>query len=278
MPSTAQPTVGVIGLGAMGRPAAELLAASGVLTYAFDTDAALIEAARDKGVQAVRDLPELGAVSSVILVFVPTDDDVLTVCSPEAGVLAGAAPGSAILICSSVRPDTCERLGKLAAESAVDVLDAALTGGVRAAEAGTINLLVGGDAAVLDRVRPALEAWTGTIHLLGGLGCGQIGKTVNNLCHWGQLSVIVEALRLGRRLGVEPTLLREALMDAPPASRTLKEMQLMRLTWHHKDLENAFRMAATVGFALPVATTIQEAMKHITVAGIANLYNPEGVE
>jgi 3-hydroxyisobutyrate dehydrogenase-like beta-hydroxyacid dehydrogenase len=209
----------------------------------------------------------------VILVFVPTDDDVMTVCSPEDGVLAGTAAGSAILICSSVRPETCEKLAALAAEKGVDVLDAALTGGVRAAEAGTINLLVGGDAAVLDRVRPARDAWTGTIHLLGGLGAGQVGKTVNNLCHWGQLSVIVEALRLGRQLGVEPTLLRNALMDAPPASRTLAEMQLMRLTWHHKDLENAFKMAATVDFELPVATTTQEAMQYITVADIADLYD-----
>lgn len=275
--STATPTtVGVIGLGAMGRPAAELLAAAGVETYAYDTDAATLEAAGAKGIKVADGLVQLGAASSVILVFVPTDDDVVSVCSVDDGILAAAAPGSVVLICSSVRPDTCEKVAALAAEHGVDVLDAALTGGVRAAEAGTINLLVGGDAAVLDRIRPTLEPWCGTVHLLGGLGAGQIGKTVNNLCHWGQLSVIVEALRLGRRLGVEPELLRPALMDAPPASRTLKEMQLMRLTWHHKDLENAMRMADSVGFEMPVATTVQEAMQHITVADIADLYTPKG--
>jgi 3-hydroxyisobutyrate dehydrogenase len=274
MSSTSNPTVGVIGLGAMGRPAAELLAAAGHETYAYDTDLAALEAVTAKGVKPLDDLAQLGAVSSVVLVFVPTDDDVVAVCSDEHGVLAGAAAGSTVLICSSVRPDTCETVAALAAAHGVDVLDAALTGGVRAAEAGTINLLVGGEAAVLDKVRPTLQPWCGTVHLLGGLGAGQIGKTVNNLCHWGQLSVIVEALRLGRELGVEPELLRAALMDAPPASRTLKEMQLMRLTWHHKDLANAMKMAGSVGFELPVATTVQEAMRHVTVTDIADLYTP----
>jgi 3-hydroxyisobutyrate dehydrogenase-like beta-hydroxyacid dehydrogenase len=267
-------TVGVIGLGAMGRPAAELLAAAGYETYAFDTDPAIVDAATSKGVKTTATLRELGAASSVILVFVPTDDDVVAVCSEQDGVLADAAAGSVILICSSVRPDTCAKVADIAAVHGVDVLDAALTGGVRAAEAGTINLLVGGDAAVLARVRRALEPWCGTVHLLGGLGAGQVGKTVNNLCHWGQLSVIVEALSLGRELGVEPELLRAALMDAPPASRTLQEMQLMRLTWHHKDLANAMKMAGSVNVELPLATAVQEAMQHITVTDIADLYTP----
>src|SRR6266496_3219483 len=110
----------------------------------------------------------------------------------------------------SVRPDTCREVAAFAEPKGVDVLDAALTGGVRAAEAGAINLLVGGDADVLDRVRPSLDPWTKSVHHLGPLGSGQVGKTVNNMCHWGQLSAIVEALRLGRALGVEPTVLRAA--------------------------------------------------------------------
>ena len=267
-------TVGVVGLGAMGRPAAELLAAAGHPTWVFDTDPDAVHAATSRGATASATLRELGAASSVILVFVPTDDDVLAVCSEEIGVLADAVAGSVVMICSSVRPETCRAVASVAAAHGVEVLDAALTGGVRAAEAGTVNLLVGGDGTVLDKVRPVLEPWCGTVHLLGALGAGQVGKTVNNLCHWGQLSVIVEALRLGRRLGVEPELLRAAMMDAPPASRTLQEMQLMRLTWHEKDLANAMRMARSVEADLPVASTVQEAMRHITVADIADLYAP----
>lgn len=268
--------IGLVGLGAMGRPAAELLAAAGYPTFCFDTDAAAVEAAARRGVTPMTSLALLGATCSLVLVMVPADEDVLDVCLAENGLLSEAQPGSVLLICSSVTPETCRRVGGLAAAKGVGVLDAALTGGVRAAEAGTINLLVGGDAEVLGRIRPALEPWTKTVHHLGALGAGQVGKTVNNLCHWGQLSAIVEALRLGQALGVEPSALRDAIMDGPAASRTMAEMQLMRLTWHKKDLANAIAMAGTVGVELPVATTIREAMRHTTVTDIAALYGPQG--
>ena len=269
MTATRKHSVGLVGLGMMGRPAAELLAAEGHPTFAYDVDAAVLEAVAAHGERGVDALPELAGRCDVVLVMVPSDQDVLDVCT---GLLEGARRGSVLLICSSVTPETCRRVAAAAEPEGVDVLDAALTGGVRAAEAGTINLLVGGDPAVLDRIRPALAPWTGTVHHLGGLGAGQVGKTVNNLCHWGQLSAIVEALRLGRALGVEPALLREALLDSPVASRTLQEMQLMKLTWHAKDLANAFRMADTVDQALPVAHVVKEAMEHITVQDIADLY------
>lgn len=269
---SAERSAGLIGLGAMGRPAAEFLAKAGIPTFCYDEDRAVMDQVAGHGVRPTGGVAELAAASDVIVVMVPSDQDVLDVCSPDTGVLSTARPGSVVLICSSVTPETCRQVAAQAAPRGVDVLDAALTGGVRAAEAGEINLLVGGGEEVLDRVRPQLAPWTKTVHHLGALGSGQVGKTVNNLCHWGQLSAIVEALRLGRALGVPPTKLRAALLDGPAASRTIAEMELMRLTWHHKDLANAMRMAATVDQDLPVATTVREAMEHTTVADIADLY------
>jgi 3-hydroxyisobutyrate dehydrogenase len=274
MPVTVKDSVGLVGLGAMGRPAAEHLAAAGHETSCFDTDREAMDAVAAKGVRSADSLTMLGASSSLILILVPTDADVVKVCSASDGVLAEAKPGTVVLICSSVKPETCRTVADTAAPLGVKVLDAALTGGVRAAESGEINLLVGGDKDVLDRIRPSLEPWTKTVHYLGKLGSGQVGKTVNNLCHWGQLSAIVEALRLGRELGVEPTALRAAVLDGPAASRTLAEMQLMRLTWFVKDLANAFDMAETVDFPMPVAHTVREAMDQITVGDIAALYEP----
>lgn len=265
-------SIGLIGLGAMGRPAAEFLARAGLATLCYDEDRAVMDEVAERGARPTGSVPELAAVSDVIVVMVPSDQDVVDVCSPATGALSTARPGSVILICSSVTPDTCREVADQAAPRGVHVLDAALTGGVRAAAAGELNLLVGGDEQVLDRIRPQLAPWTRTVHHLGPLGAGQVGKTVNNLCHWGQLSAIVEALRLGRALGVAPTKLRAALLDGPAASRTIAEMELMRLTWHRKDLANALRMAESAGEELPVATTVREAMEHITVADIAELY------
>jgi 3-hydroxyisobutyrate dehydrogenase-like beta-hydroxyacid dehydrogenase len=266
-------TAGVVGLGAMGRPAAEYLAAAGIPTFAYDLDQASLEAIEKKGAHPESSLTELAEKSTVMFVFVPADDDVRAVCSSEDGLLAGARPGSVIAICSSALPETCAAIAEQGRERGVDVLDAALTGGVRGAEAGQINLLVGGDQQVLERIRPLLDPWCGSVHHLGGLGAGQVGKTVNNLVHWAQISAINEALRFGQRLGVPPSKLREALKDGPTDSRTLRELEQMRFTWHRKDLANAFAMAQTVEPAidLPVAATAREAMLKITVDSVAAL-------
>jgi 3-hydroxyisobutyrate dehydrogenase-like beta-hydroxyacid dehydrogenase len=276
-PATAAPTAGVVGLGAMGRPAAEYLAASPFETFAYDVDAAALDAIEKKGATTTSSLRELAEKSTVVFVFVPSDDDVRTVCLGDEGLLAGARPGSVIAICSSALPETCDAVAAAGREKGVDVLDAALTGGVRGAEAGQINLLVGGEEAVLDRIRPLLDPWCGSVHHLGGLGAGQVGKTVNNLVHWAQISAINEALRFGQRLGVAPSKLREALKDGPTDSRTLREIEQMRFTWHKKDLANAFAMAQTVEppIELPVAATAREAMLSITVDSVAALLRDE---
>jgi 3-hydroxyisobutyrate dehydrogenase len=257
----------------MGRPAAEFLAASEFDTFAFDLDSAALDAIEQKGATPVSSLEELAEKSTVIFVFVPSDDDVRGVCLGDDGLLAGAQPGSVLAICSSALPETCAAIAAAGAERGVDVLDAALTGGVRGAEAGEINLLVGGEEHVLDRIRPVLEPWCGSVHHMGALGTGQVGKTVNNLVHWAQISAINEALRFGQRLGVAPSKLREALKDGPTDSRTLREIEQMRFTWHKKDLANAFAMAQTVEppIELPVAATAREAMLSITVDSVAAL-------
>ena len=277
MTDAGTPTAGVVGLGAMGRPAAEYLAASPFPTFAYDLDPAALDAIEKKGATTTSSLRELAEKSTVVFVFVPSDDDVRTVCLGEDGLLAGARPGSVLAICSSALPETCDAVAAAGREKGVDVLDAALTGGVRGAEAGQINLLVGGDEAVLDRIRPLLDPWCGSVHHLGALGAGQVGKTVNNLVHWAQISAINEALRFGQRLGVAPSKLREALKDGPTDSRTLREIEQMRFTWHKKDLANAFAMAQTVEppIELPVAATAREAMLSITVDSVAALLRDE---
>lgn len=263
--------VGVVGLGAMGRPIAHHLIRAGVATCCFDLDSALVDDLVASGSSSASSLIDLAARSSVVLIFVPSDEDVLRACNSTDGLLASAPAGATLVVCSSARPDTCQSLAALAAATGVRVIDAALTGGVRGAEAGEVNLLVGGDGHVLDEIRPILEPWTRAIHHLGPLGAGQVGKTVNNLMHWTQISALTEALTLGQRLGVPPSRLRAALMDGPTDSRTLREIEYMRLTWHAKDLANALAMAEGVGQDLPVATRVRDVMKTITVERIAAL-------
>jgi 3-hydroxyisobutyrate dehydrogenase-like beta-hydroxyacid dehydrogenase len=262
--------VGVVGLGAMGGPIAGHLLGAGIEVVVADLDAELVRTYVEAGASAAAGLHDLGARCDVVLVVVTTDEDVLAVCGGEAGLLSGCRPGTSVLLCSSVRPDTCAAVTGAAPDD-VSVLDAALTGGVRGAEDGTINLLVGGDPEVLRTLAPVLEPWTSSVHHLGPLGAGQVGKTVNNLVHWAQISAITEALELGRRYGLDVPTLRRALMDGPTASRTLRDMEHMRFTWHAKDLANADVMAAAVELPLPVAQVAREVMKQVTVARVHEL-------
>ena len=263
-------SVGVIGLGAMGRPMAEHLVDAGVPTSVLDVDTEVRQQVVDRGAKAAETLTEI-ADNDVILVVVPSDTDVRTVCLGEDGLLSAPRPGSVIVISASVTPETCDEIAKAGAPHGVSVLDAALTGGVRGAENGEINLLVGGEEAVLDSIRPCLEPWTKAVHHLGPLGSGQVGKTVNNLCHWIQIAGIHEAMLLGRRLGVDPSRLREALYDSPANSTTLHEIQEMRFTWWKKDIDNARRMAEPIGYPMPMTDQAYEQMAGITPGRINTL-------
>lgn len=262
--------VGVIGLGAMGAPVVRYLLAADVPVQVHDLDVAAVERAVALGARPVESPQEAARGADLVAVFVPTDDDVRSVCLEGGGLLAGCADGAVVLLCSSVRPETCQAVAE-AAPRGVAVLDAALTGGVRGAESGEINLLVGGDAEVLDRIRPLLEPWTRAVHHLGPLGAGQVGKTANNLVHWAQISAITEALELARRGGVSVPVLRAALQDGPTDSRTLRELEQMRLTWHAKDLANTAALAARVGMDIPVAETARRVMATTTVDDVARL-------
>jgi 3-hydroxyisobutyrate dehydrogenase-like beta-hydroxyacid dehydrogenase len=247
-------TVGVVGLGAMGRPLLDRLAAAGFPVVGYD---------RTSG-GSLADV----AVADFVFVVVPTDADVSTVVTALAPAMR---PGAVIAVSSSVRPATCVALATYTAKSGVDLLDVALTGGIRGAVTGTLNLLVGGDPAAVERQRDVLLAIAANYHVLGPVGAGQVGKAASNLIHWAEIVAIEEALRLAERLGVAPAVLRAALQEGGTDSRTLRELELMRFTWYAKDLAIAQELASAVDLALPVAEVSAARMPSITSESIRSL-------
>ena len=272
---TDRPAVGVLGAGAMGLPVVRHCRAAGLEVAVLDLDPDVRASCAALGATSAPDVTTLAAGSDLLLVLLPADDDVRAACLGPDGLLRHARSGTVVLLCSSLAPTTCQELAAAAPEG-VGVLDAAMTGGVRAAEAGEINLLVGGDPALVDRVRAGLDPWVGSVHPIGPLGAGQVAKTVNNLIHWAQISAITEALDLGRRLGVDVPVLRRALQSGPTDSRTLRELEQMRFTWYAKDLAIALSLAEQVGVDLPVARASRAAMPSRTVAAVAELLTAPG--
>lgn len=257
---------GVIGLGAMGLPIAGHLARAGLAVTVHDRDPARVADAVRAGCTAAADAAEVDAACTVTLVIVPSDDDVRAV---HADI---GRPTGLLVICSSVHPDTVREL----AATGSRMIDAALTGGLQAAVNGTVNLLVGGEAADLADARLALDPWCTTVHHLGLLGAGQIAKSANNLVHWAQICAIEEALDLARRHGLSVPAVRAALTDGPTDSRTLRELERMRLTWWQKDLASLSRLGADVGRATPVARMCEQTMPGVTVASLRELLGDNG--
>lgn len=267
---------GLVGLGLMGAPMSQHVLAAGMQLTCFDLDPEALREAERHGARTVDTPAAVADSSDVSVVVVPTDDDVREVCLGEQGLLSAASAGSVVVICSSVTPRTCREVAEAAATRGVEVLDAPLTGGIRGAERGDLTLLVGGEPAALEKARPVLDTFSQKLHVLGPVGAGQVGKTVNNVIHWGEIVVITEALALGAELGLDVSTLRPALSDASVDSRTLRELHTMRFTWPEKDLANAFDMAEEVGAPLPAAHLARERMQEITPGRVARLLAGQG--
>lgn len=264
-------TVGLVGAGRMGRPVGRHLLARGWPLVVTDPDDG---ARRELVVEGAREAPSpaaLAADADLSLVAVVDDEQTRSVVAGKHGLLEAAQPGSIVAICASVRPDTCRELADRAAQRDVHVVDLAMVGGERGAEAGTLTLFCGGDERVLAACRDALAAFATNVSHLGPVGTGQVGKTVNNILLWAAVRADVEALRLGRALGADPARLRAAAAIGSGANRVLLEWAQQRLRWPAKDLEVALGLADEAGVDLPLVRTLAGLMDELEVDDLHDL-------
>lgn len=207
-----------LGLGAMGRPMAINLARAGFSTRAWNRTAKAFEDVAAAGAAIERDLQ--GAVREAQVVCVCVLDN----AAAEAVVgqaLPHMAPGSIILDHSTLGVSTVQALARQAAEREVAYLDAPVSGGTVGAEAGTLSIMVGGERSAFERALPVLKALGRLIEYMGPSGSGQGAKLVNQLLTAVHSAAAVEALYLGRRLGLDLDQLHRVLQASYGASRML---------------------------------------------------------
>jgi 3-hydroxyisobutyrate dehydrogenase len=191
-----------IGLGAMGAPMAGHLKQHGLLhAVANRTHAKAEKLAHDLHVAAPATLAELAAQSDVIALCVTADADVLNTVEALAPHLRA---GAIVIDHSTVAPDTAKQAAARLATVGAHFLDAPVSGGVEGAKNGKLSIMVGGDAAVLERARPVLEAYALRITHLGDVGAGQATKAVNQVLVAGIAQAVCEGLALGEALGLDP--------------------------------------------------------------------------
>ncbi len=194
---------GFIGLGNQGGAIAERMLAQGVKVAVWARRPETMGPFVEKGATTAASPAALGREQRVVGVCVGDDNDVRSVVLGDNGVLAGMARGGLILIHSTVAPATVIELEKLAAEKGVRLLDAPVSGGARGALAGTMTVMVGGDADVLEEARPQLETFAASIPHLGAVGSGQGLKLLNNALCYGNAVMGVIALETAEKLGMD---------------------------------------------------------------------------
>ncbi|MGH9255185.1 MAG: NAD(P)-dependent oxidoreductase [Vicinamibacterales bacterium] len=272
--------IGFIGLGVMGRPMALHLLEAG---YALSVYARRPEAATPlviAGASFFATPAELAARSDIVITMVTATADVEQVLLGDNGVLSGARPGTTVIDMSTIAPQATRRMADALGERNVRMLDAPVTGGPAGAAAATLTIMVGGDAAVLDEVRPALERLGRQIVHMGGHGAGQIAKACNQLALLVNAEGAAEALTLGARYGLDPRALRQALLGGIAASRVLDvfgdrmvERQFtpgMPTRLYDKDLTIVLDLAREVGQQLPAATVVRKQLDEMVARGETN--------
>ena len=250
--------IGFVGLGRMGRPMAAHASSGGFAVVGWDVSEAALTEAEKVGCRPTASLGQCARDSEAIFVIVPSDDDFTAACTREDGIFRHARPGTIVCACSSLLPKTAAAMAVEAVNQGLEFLDMPLTKGVRAAETGSMTILVGGKAEILDRVRPVLDTFSEAVHLVGAAGAGQVAKSVNNILLWAGLESAIEALKLGRAYGLDAERLRQALLDCSADSWVLRELHLIVPTWPAKDLENVVRMAEAVRLDMPLVERLAD--------------------
>jgi 2-hydroxy-3-oxopropionate reductase len=193
------------------------------------------------------------------------------------GVVEGARAGSVVVDHSTIVPDEARRIASALQARGISMLDAPVSGGAMAAEAGNLSIMVGGDPAALERVRPVLDGYAKTIAYIGPSGAGQIAKACNQICTIVNMLGAAEAMLLAERAGVDPTRVKDVLLTGFGSSRML-ELQAPKMIarafdgnvesrLHHKDIHIVLDMAKTLGIALPASSAAADVLTRLQEQG-----------
>lgn len=275
--------VGFVGLGLMGLPMARNILKAGYQLTVWNRTAAKAAPLVADGAEQAASPADVARRSDVVVTIVTDSPDVEAVVGGEDGVLRGAGSGVVWIDMSTISPEVTRRLGSAAAGRGVRALDAPVSGGPPGAEAGTLSIMVGGEEDVFDACLPLLQTMGRTITRVGDLGAGQVTKACNQVVIAATLAGIAEALVLGAKAGVDPVLIRQALMGGYAGSRLL-EVHGQRMIehafdpgffvkLHDKDLHIVLDMARSLGAAVPVSALAAQHFNALIADGDGELDN-----
>lgn len=280
--------VGIIGVGLMGHGIARNILLRGGFTLSFldhpgnqPTDDLVGLGARARATPA-----EIAGAAEVVILCVTGSAQVEAIITGESGLASALGPGTVVVDCSTALPDSTLRMAEVVRRAGGDYIDAPMTRTARHAHEGTLNLLAGGAAEVLDRVRPVLAAFTENIDHVGPLGQGHRLKLLHNYVSVGFMTLLAEAAAQAADSGVDPQVFVDVLANGGGASAALDRLAPY-ITEQNRDslpfsVSNALKdidyyrdMSKASGAATTVADGVSEALAAPVSGDHGDAYVPE---
>jgi 3-hydroxyisobutyrate dehydrogenase-like beta-hydroxyacid dehydrogenase len=254
-------TLAFIGLGHMGTPMAERLLDAGYRVRLFARRPAAAAELVERGALALESPAEAARGARFVITNVTSTADVEQVLLGATGVVHTAQPGTIVIDHSTISALATRSMAARLAERDIELLDCPVSGGVAGARAGTLTIMVGGEAAALQRARQLLRRVGRTITHVGPSGAGQVAKACNQIIQVITIQGIAEAMRFSASQGLEPGRVLEAIRSGFAASRMLdligpKMVERdfaagMQARLHHKDFGLISEAARQAGLHLP---------------------------
>lgn len=205
--------IGFIGLGAMGGGMAANVLKAGYDLSVHDIRREAATPLLENGASWADTPAELAAECDVVLTSLPGPREVEAVALGAGGVLEGMRAGGVYIDMSTSSPTLIRSIAERFADKGAAVLDAPVSGGPVGARTGRLAVMVGGDRAVYERVKPALDAIGDKVGYIGGVGSGSIAKLMHNCIGYGLQTIVAECLTLGVKAGVDAAPLFEAICN-----------------------------------------------------------------
>ena len=282
-----QVSTGFIGLGVMGEPMCRnLRLRSGKRVLAFDLNSDPLQRLATEGIETAQSAGEVMRECEVVFVSMPSGKELAALAHGADGLLQHTRPGQ-VLVDLGTSPVSLTR--ELAAEftsSGVAYLDAPVARTRQAAESGTLAVMVGGDATVLEAVRPLLACFASDITHCGGVGSGQVTKILNNMVLFQTVTALSEAYAIARGADVDPQVLFDALSKGSADSFALRNHGMKAIlprefpsrafpvNYAKKDLEYALDLAAESGVEADGARNVLRLFTQAIEAGVGEQYFP----
>jgi 2-hydroxy-3-oxopropionate reductase len=269
--------LGFIGIGIMGKPMAKNLIDAGYKLIAYDIIEKTLNEIVEHGAERGTSPKNVAEKSDIIITMLPNSPEVKKAVLGENGVIEGVREGQILIDMSSIAPLVSREVAEELKKKGVETLDGPVSGGQEKAEAGTLAIMVGGKKEVFEECKEILDVMGGSVTLVGDIGAGQTTKLANQIIVAINIAAVAEALTMGKKAGVDPEAIFNAIRGGLAASQCLEDKAPrmfagkfdpgFRIRLHVKDLTNVLETSRELHTAMPLTSQVMEMMQVLVAEG-----------